>query len=71
MFIIHGEFVQMPREKLRETIWPWPHLFFKTDAAPREFLKQYGANHIHAIVGDYTSELVEICKMMGIEPIVI
>lgn len=70
MFIIHGKFVEMPREKLRETIWPWPHLYFKIDTDPLQFLKKYGANHIHAVVGNYTSELVEICKMVDIESIV-
>ena len=61
----------MDREKLRETIWPWPHLYFKTSVAPVRLLKLFGANHIHSVVGDYTSELLELCKMVGIEAIVL
>ncbi len=71
MFIIPGKFVDMPREKLRETIWPWPHLYFQTNGEPQQLLKQFGANHIHAVVGDHTLELVEICKMVGVESIVL
>jgi L-fucose isomerase-like protein len=70
MFIIRGEFVEAEREKLRETIWPWPHLYFKTSADPLQLLKQFGANHIHSVVGDYNAELYEFCKMVGIEAIV-
>ena len=61
----------MDREKLRETIWPWPHLYFKTRVDPVLLIKQFGANHIHSVVGDYTSELLELCKMVGIEAIVL
>jgi L-fucose isomerase len=71
MFIFRGTFIETPREKLRETIWPWPHLYFKTNTEPRLLIKQFGANHIHAVVGDYTSELTEFCNMVGIEPIIL
>jgi L-fucose isomerase len=71
MFIIRGEFVETNREKLRETIWPWPHLYFRTWVDPVQLLKQFGANHIHSVVGDHTSELSEFCKMVGIEAIIL
>jgi len=68
MVVMKGKFINMPRETLKEkSIWPWPHVFVKVDRDPFEILEEYGANHIHAVVGDYVNELVDFCQITRIK----
>lgn len=69
MLIFAGETLEKPREQLRETIWEWPHAFIKMDCNPDEFLRQLRSNHIHFVYGDYEQELIHICEMLDIIPI--
>lgn len=67
MAIISGEFVSVPSERLRETSPEWPQGFTKLSIDADELIKGLGANHLHAVYGSYTDELVEICNMAGID----
>ncbi|MCF7942627.1 MAG: L-fucose isomerase [Spirochaetia bacterium] len=47
-----------------------PALFAEVDFDLEAFVDEYGSNHISGVAGEYVQELVELCKMLGIEPVV-
>ncbi len=47
-----------------------PALFAKVDFDLDAFVEEYGSNHISGVAGEYVEELVELCKMLDIEPVV-
>lgn len=47
-----------------------PALFAKVDFDLDAFVDEYGSNHISGVAGEYVQELVELCKMLDIEPVV-
>jgi L-fucose/D-arabinose isomerase len=66
MFLTRGEFVDFPREKMRETCSAWPHAYVRMDIEPQRLIELVGANHIHAIPGDHRLALRYYCELMGI-----
>lgn len=48
-----------------------PHAFARFTASADEFLTRFSANHIHAVPGNYTGELLATCEFLGIDPDVI
>ena len=71
MEIATGEAYSEPKEKMKEARSIWPHIFFKLDGDPEKFLQNCRSNHQHWTYGDYKEELVEVCNLLGIDPIVI
>jgi len=67
MTIIPAEFVELPREKMKETTEEWPHVFAKLPFDHSIFLEKFDANHCHAVYGDHVEELKMICKMLAID----
>lgn len=67
MTIIPAEFVELPREKMKETTEEWPHVFAKLPFDHSVFLDKFDANHCHAVYGDVVDDLKMICKMLDIE----
>jgi L-fucose isomerase len=67
MTIIPVEFVELDREKMKETTEEWPHVFAKLPMSHKVFLDKFDANHCHAIYGDWTKELETICRMLKID----
>lgn len=67
MTIIPAEFVELPREKMKETTEEWPHVFAKLPFDHSIFLDKFDANHCHAVYGDHVEELKMICKMLDVE----
>ena len=47
-----------------------PTLFAKVNFSVEDFVDEYGSNHISGVAGNYTKELIEVCKMLDIEPVV-
>ncbi len=47
-----------------------PTLFAKVNFSFDRFLDAYGSNHISGVAGNYTDELIEVCRMLDIEPVV-
>jgi L-fucose isomerase len=68
MTIFTGETKEFPVEKLDETCPAWPHLFVKLSVSADELIPNLGSNHIHAVAGDYVSELLKFCDLKGIVP---
>jgi L-fucose/D-arabinose isomerase len=47
-----------------------PALFAKVDFDLDDFVAQYGSNHISGVAGYYEHELIELCNLLGIKPVV-
>ncbi len=71
MAIIPAEFLDFGEakneEKAKATQVEWPHAFAKLEVGADEFLSTYDSNHTHGVYGDWVEELVDFCKMAGIE----
>jgi len=52
---------------MRQSTFEWPHAFAQFSVAPDEFLSRFGANHIHAVPGDYVAELRTVCEFLNID----
>lgn len=68
MAIMRGEFIKVPKEKMRESTWEWPHAFVKMNINYDDIIAKFPSNHAHATYGDWVDALVEGCKMLGIKP---
>jgi len=66
MAIFTGESLARERDELRKTTWSFPHVFVKTELDFEEFFSSFGANHVHAVEGDYVDELISFCRQMDI-----
>ncbi|TFG64432.1 MAG: hypothetical protein E4H36_03035 [Spirochaetales bacterium] len=69
MLIMKGEAKEFPREKLSEINSQQPQAFVKLLCEPDDFIKELRCNHIHAVYGDVVKELVVLCEILGIRPI--
>jgi L-fucose isomerase len=71
MHITRGEFLDLgdaQNDRLAHmSTFEWPHAFVRFDANAKTFLARFGANHIHAIPGDWTRELGLVCRELGID----
>jgi len=69
MIILRGECVEMPREKMRETVGHshWPHAFIKTNADLKGFVQEARTNHLLMTYGDFLEVLVQVCQILGID----
>jgi L-fucose isomerase len=52
---------------MRASTYVWPHAFARLETTPEEFLGRYGSNHIHAVPGDYTGDLREVCRLLDVD----
>lgn len=66
LFVAPVEVVDMPREKLRETIWERPHAYLKLLCDREAFFDGVRSNHIHLVYGDCRAELKEVCSILGV-----
>ncbi|MGE5581613.1 MAG: hypothetical protein ACM3X9_03660 [Bacillota bacterium] len=60
---------EVPRERLRETTWEWPHAFVKLNSDYQQLLQYVRSNHMHMVYGDVAPELKLACEAMNIKPI--
>ncbi len=71
MAILPAEFLDFGEdkneEKAKATQVEWPHAFARLHVTAEEFLSTYDSNHIHGVYGDYVEELVNFCKVAGID----
>lgn len=52
---------------MRMSTYEWPHAFARLRTSVGTFLSRFGANHIHAVPGDVTAELREVCRLLDVE----
>jgi L-fucose/D-arabinose isomerase len=71
MAIVPSEFVLFDEAKnwakAEATTKEWPHAFACLEVPADEFLATYDSNHIHGCYGDWTEELVHICRILKID----
>jgi len=71
MAIVPGEIVRFGQdemEALGAQVTPeWPIAFTRIESTPELFLSEFPCNHIHGVYGDYTGELIRICRLLEIE----
>jgi len=53
--------------KAEATTKEWPHAFARLKVSADEFLATYDSNHIHGCYGNWTDELVHICRILEID----
>jgi L-fucose isomerase len=51
----------------RLSTFEWPHAFTRLDASADTFLARFGANHFHAVPGDYVEALEGVCSLLDID----
>jgi L-fucose isomerase len=52
---------------MRQSTYEWPHAFARLRVDSEEFLSRFGANHIHAVPGEYVAELRAVCELLSID----
>jgi L-fucose isomerase len=71
LHVLRGAFQEYDAETserlMRASTYEWPHAFARFDASADEVLGRYGANHIHAVPGDYVAELRIACRLLGVD----
>jgi L-fucose isomerase len=75
MAIIPGHAIELSKEKqvaFIEARGPHqlPTAFVKVSANLDDIIQEFGSNHISGVAGDYVEELVQLCHMTGITPMV-
>jgi L-fucose isomerase len=71
MHIVPGEAVEGKAAWVEESGYPmWPNAFLKLDGDLDHFVQNLRSEYIHMIYGDFTDDLLETCKWLGVEPIV-
>ncbi len=76
MFIIETEFVTPEKDILdafvkARGVHQLPVAFMKADFDIEKFMDVFNSNHISGVAGRYGAELVDFCKILGIEPVVV
>ncbi|NUT45228.1 MAG: L-fucose/L-arabinose isomerase family protein [Thermoactinospora sp.] len=51
----------------RQSTFEWPHAFTRLHTPATTFLERFGANHIHAVPGDYLAELQAVCLQLDVD----
>ena len=76
MFIIETEFVDPSKEILdafvkARGVHQLPVAFMKADFDIEQFVDRFNSNHISGVAGHYKKELIHLCGLLDIEPVVI
>lgn len=68
MILTVAKSVYVGREQLYRSIEPWPHIVVRVDPESlQRLVKTIGANHLHAVEGDYSEEVKAFCEIKGVE----
>lgn len=65
MGIVSGRTEHGTREDLQNTNPAYPQAFVRSSAG-RDFIMEFGSNHMHMAAGDHVDALVEFCNQSGI-----
>jgi L-fucose isomerase len=74
MSIVGGETVELPPEKVAAFVaargsHQLPTAFARLDTDIDAFLDSFASNHILAVDGIYIEELVHLCRLLDVEPV--
>jgi L-fucose isomerase len=71
MQVVRGAFEEYGDEVnqalARQSTFEWPHAFARLQVPAGEFLSRFGANHIHAVPGDYVAELRQVARYLDVD----
>ena len=71
MAIMPAEFVLFDEAKnwakAEATTKEWPHAFARLKVPAAEFISTYDSNHTHGCYGDWTQELITVCKILNLD----
>jgi len=71
MHIVTGEGKAPPRwVEMGVPLPSWPSVKFYPDAGVRRILDHVLSQHFAAVYGDYVGELLDLCSLLGIKPVV-
>jgi L-fucose isomerase len=75
MAILPGDVVNLNSADLDEFVaargkHQLPTAFVQVDADLNHFVDEFGSNHISGVAGSWTNELVTLCNMLDVEPVV-
>ncbi|MHB0856945.1 MAG: hypothetical protein ACYC5M_05170 [Anaerolineae bacterium] len=71
MHIVSGEGKTPPQwVEMGVPLPSWPSVKFFPDASVRSILDHVQSQHFAAVFGDYVEELVDLCGLLGIKPVV-
>jgi L-fucose isomerase len=71
MLLFKGFSSYIKPEKFKNTVAQWPHAFIKLEFDAMRLFPQLRSEHIHMVYGNYTEELACICRLLGIEAIIL
>ena len=71
MFITRGEAVDLDPDDVVGAGPGWPHAFVRLPIEPDDLVRTLQANHLHAVAGDYRGELLALCRLLEVEPVVV
>ncbi len=66
MAVLKGKTNKLERENLRKYAWYKPTSFVEVKIDSRNFMGEFGSNHLHCVRGDYLLELKEFCELKNI-----
>jgi len=69
MQIANGTAYTQDKETFKEARDRWPHAFVTLEGDPDLFVQHLRSNHMHMVYGDVVEELLDLCEILGIEPI--
>ena len=71
MHVATGEAIVGEPAWLEECGYPmWPHAFLRLDGDLDEFVRNLRSEYIHMAYGDLREDLLAVCRLLGIKPIV-
>ncbi|MCD6509519.1 MAG: hypothetical protein J7L11_03925 [Thermoprotei archaeon] len=71
LLIASGESFPVPRERLREDVEIWPHLFLKLDGNPQRLLSELDDGKVHVILGDHRRDFVGLARLCELKSLLI
>jgi len=71
MVIGHAETVDLPTEQVLGAGPRWPHAFVRLAVPPAELVRTLQANHLHGVAGDWRAELIQLCRLLRVQPILL
>ena len=70
MHIVSGEGKERPQwVEMGVPLPPWPSVKFYPDSSVRSILDHVQSQHFAAVYGDYVDELVDLCYLLDIKPV--
>jgi L-fucose isomerase len=75
MAIIPGDVIELPADDLAAFVQArgrhqLPTAFVKVGADLQQFVAEFGSNHISGVAGTWARELVHLCRILDVEPVV-